>query len=135
MPRLPEPSQHASPSVAPPTVDAASQVRHAAGAQRFVVAGQPGPCPEGAPEDGLAAQMQRAWINLFDAMKAAGYEKRDLVKTTVCVTEGGHLNLYRSIRDRMLQGHAAASAYLHVPGLGAPNHLVEIEAEVMKPRT
>ncbi|KAB2919616.1 MAG: RidA family protein [Hyphomicrobiaceae bacterium] len=134
MPRLPEPPQPACSSVAPPPVDAASESARAAAARRFVVAGQPGPGPEGVPEDGLEAQMQRAWINLFDAMKAAGYEKCHLVKTTVCVTEGGHLNLYRTIRDRMLQGHPAPSAYLHVPGLGAPNHLVEIEAEVMKPK-
>jgi 2-iminobutanoate/2-iminopropanoate deaminase len=102
--------------------------------ERRVVVGQPGKADD-SPGDGLEAQMQRAWLNLFDALKAAGYEKRHLVKTTVCVTEGGQLNLFRAVRDRMMRGHTAASAYLHVGALGAPAHLVEIEGEVIKART
>jgi enamine deaminase RidA (YjgF/YER057c/UK114 family) len=102
-------------------------------AQRFVVPGQLGVRPDGTLEDGLEAQMQRAWLNLFDAMKAAGFEKHHLVKTTVCVTEGGQIQLYRAVRDRMLQGHVAACAYSHVPALGAPGRLVEIEGEAVKP--
>ena len=102
--------------------------------ERRVVLGGPGR-PDGGPEEGLEAQMQRAWINLFDAIKAAGYEKRHLVKTTVCVTEGGQLKLFRTVRDRMMRGQVAASAYLHVGALGAPAHLVEIEGEVVKART
>jgi 2-iminobutanoate/2-iminopropanoate deaminase len=101
------------------------------GPERRVVLGQPGVL-DGAPVDGLEAQMQSAWINLFDAIKAAGYEKRDLVKTTVCVTEGGQMKLYRAVRDRMMRGHVAASAYLHVANLAAPAHLVEIEGEVVR---
>ena len=103
----------------------------ATGADRYVVRGQPAK-HDGAPEEGMEAQMQRAWIDLFDAIKAAGYERRHLVKTTVCVTEGGHLKLFRSVRDRMMQGHIAASAYLHVAGFGAPAHLVEIEGELVR---
>lgn len=98
-----------------------------------VVKGQPG----GPAEDGMEAQMQRAWLDLFDAVKAAGYDKRDLVKTTVSVTEGGHFKLFRAVRDRMMRGHMAASAYLHVAGVGSPACLVEIEGELIKagPRT
>ncbi len=103
----------------------------ATGAERRVVLGQPAK-HDGAPEEGMEAQMRRAWIDLFDAIKAAGYEKRHLVKTTVCVTEGGHLKLFRAVRDRMMCGHVAASAYLHVGGLGAPTHLVEIEGELVR---
>ena len=107
----------------------------AAGAERRVVLGTPGTRPDNEPGERLEAQMQRAWINLFDAMKAAGYEKRHLVKTTVCVTEGGQLKLFRAVRDRMMRGHVAASAYLHVGALGASAHLVEVEGEVVKART
>jgi 2-iminobutanoate/2-iminopropanoate deaminase len=96
--------------------------------QRRVILGQ----PDGAPGDGLEAQMQRAWHNLFEAIKAAGYEKRHLVKTTVCVTEGGHFKLFRAMRDRMMGGHAAPSAYLHVSGLDAAGRLVEIEGELVR---
>ena len=98
---------------------------------RRVVRGRPAK-PDAAPDEGMEAQMQRAWIDLFDAIKDAGYEKRHLVKTTVCVTEGGHLKLFRAVRDRMMRGHITASAYLHVAGLGAPAHLVEIEGELVR---
>ena len=39
---------------------------------------------------------------------------------------------FRAVRDRMMRGHVAASAYLHVAGLGAPAHLVEIEGELVR---
>jgi enamine deaminase RidA (YjgF/YER057c/UK114 family) len=100
-------------------------------AERFVVVGQPA-TTDGALEEGLEAQMRSAWISLFDAIKAAGYEKCHLVKTTVCVTEGGQHKLYRAIRDRMMRGHTAPSAYLHVSNLDAPAHLVQIEGEVVR---
>jgi hypothetical protein len=32
----------------------------------------------------------------------------------------------------MMRGHVAPSAYLHVAGLGAPVHLVEIEGELVR---
>jgi len=103
----------------------------ATGTERRVVRGRPAK-PDAALDECMEVQMQRAWIDLFDAIKAAGYEKRHLVKTTVCVTEGGHLKLFRAVRDRMMRGHVAASAYLHVAGLGAPTHLVEIEGELVR---
>ena len=101
------------------------------GPERRVVRGRPAK-PDAALDEGMEVQMQRAWIDLFEAIKAAGYEKRHLVKTTVCVTEGGHLKLFRAVRDRMMRGHVTASAYLHVAGIGAPAHLVEIEGELVR---
>jgi enamine deaminase RidA (YjgF/YER057c/UK114 family) len=103
----------------------------AAASERRVVRGRPAKL-DAATDDGMEAQMQRAWMDLFDAIKDAGYERRHLVKTTVCVTEGGHLKLFRAVRDRMMRGHIVASAYLHVAGLGAPTHLVEIEGELVR---
>lgn len=99
--------------------------------ERRVVRAEPAR-PNGETDAGLEAQMQRAWLNLFDAIEAAGYCKRDLVKTTVCVTEGGQLKLFRAVRDRMMCGHVVASAYLHVADLAAPAHLVEIEGELVR---
>lgn len=103
----------------------------ATGPERHVVRGRPAK-PDAALDECMEVQMQRAWMDLFEAIKAAGYEKRHLVKTTVCVTEGGHLKLFRAVRDRMMRGHRAASAYLHVGGFGAPTHLVEIEGELVR---
>jgi enamine deaminase RidA (YjgF/YER057c/UK114 family) len=100
--------------------------------RRFVAPGEPSVRPDGTLDGGLEAQMQSAWTKLFDLMGAAGYEKRHLVKTTVLVTEGGNLHLYRAVRDRMLGAHTAASSYLHVEGPGAPSNLVEIEGVAVK---
>jgi enamine deaminase RidA (YjgF/YER057c/UK114 family) len=119
------PSQRAS------AVSSDVRADDAAAPERRVVRGRPAK-PDTAPDEGMEAQMQRAWIDLFDAIKDAGYERRHLVKTTVCVTEGGHLKLFRAVRDRMMRGHVVASAYLHVAGLGAPTHLVEIEGELVR---
>jgi 2-iminobutanoate/2-iminopropanoate deaminase len=101
-------------------------------ARRFVVAGEPTRRPDGTFDAGLEAQMQRAWCNLFDQMSAAGYERRHLLTTTVSVTQGGQLQLYRVVRDRMLAGHAAANSYLHVEMLARPGNLVEIEGVAAK---
>jgi enamine deaminase RidA (YjgF/YER057c/UK114 family) len=100
--------------------------------RRFVVPGEPNRRSDGSLDDGLEAQMRGAWTKLFALMRAEGYEKRDLVKATVLVTEGGNVGLFRSVRDRMLGGHTAASSYLHVEKLGASAGLVQIEGEVAK---
>jgi enamine deaminase RidA (YjgF/YER057c/UK114 family) len=125
----PEPS-HASSAASPDARSDATQPS-VTGPERRVVRGRPAK-PDAALDECMEVQMQRAWIDLFEAIKAAGYEKRHLVKTTVCVTEGGHLKLFRAVRDRMMRGHLVASAYLHVAGLGAPTHLVEIEGELVR---
>ena len=100
--------------------------------ERVVLYGEPGARPADARAEDLEALMQRAWTNLFEAMRKAGFERRHLVMTTVCVTEGGHFKLFRAVRDRMMGGHLAASAYLHMSGPGAPAHLVKIEGEVLR---
>ena len=102
--------------------------------ERVVLYGEPGARPADARAEDLEALMQRAWTNLFEAMRKAGFERRHLVMTTVCVTEGGQFKLYRAVRDRMMRGHLAASAYLHMTGPGAPAHLVKIEGEVIRAR-
>jgi enamine deaminase RidA (YjgF/YER057c/UK114 family) len=100
--------------------------------QRFVVLGEARVRPDGTIDDGLEAHMQRAWANLFEQMNAAGYEKRHLLKTTVSVTQGGQIKLYRAIRDHVLAGHCAAHTYLHVETLAAPGDVVQIEGEAQK---
>jgi enamine deaminase RidA (YjgF/YER057c/UK114 family) len=125
----PDPSK-ASPA-ASPDAQPDMTLPEATGPERRVVRGRPAKL-DAALDEGMEVQMQRAWIDLFEAIKAAGYEKRHLVMTTVCVTEGGHLKLFRAVRDRMMRGHVAASAYLHVAGIGAPTHLVEIEGELVR---
>jgi enamine deaminase RidA (YjgF/YER057c/UK114 family) len=100
--------------------------------RRFVARGRRGARPGATIEENLEAQMQEAWVGLFDAMRAAGFERHDLVEATVSVTHGGQQGLYRRVRDRMLKGHRVAAAYLHVGALASPAALVEIEGWVHK---
>jgi len=118
--------------IAKPTSKYAQGVLHGAGGQRLVISGQVGVRPDGSIEQGLEAQMERAWGNLFGVLKAAGFEKRHLVKITIFVTQPGVVAISRSVRDRMLDGHVCSSTYLQVAGLASPDYLVEIEAEAVK---
>ncbi len=115
-----------------PASQYAQAVLHAAGAQRLVISGQIGVDPDGRVEEGLEAQLERAWSNLFAVLRAAGFEKRHLVKITVFVTVPGAVAASRAARDRALDGHVCASTYLQVAGLASPDFLVEIEAEAVK---
>lgn len=110
----------------------AQAVVHGANAERITVSGQLGLKADGTAEQGLEAQMVRAFENLFLVLKAAGFDKRHLIKTTVFVTQPGQVQLYRSVRDRMMEGHLAANTYLVVAGLAMPQFLVEIEGEAVK---
>jgi enamine deaminase RidA (YjgF/YER057c/UK114 family) len=118
--------------IAKPASRYAQGVLHQAAAQRLVISGQVGVRPDGSVEQGLEAQIERAWNNLFAVLNAAGFEKRHLVKITTFVTVPDAVPASRSIRDRMLEGHVCASTYLQVAGLASPDFLVEIEAEAVK---
>lgn len=107
-------------------------VQHTQGGERLVVSGQLGLKPDGTLEEGMERQMERAWMNVFAVLNAAGFERTHLVKVTVFVTEPGQTALYRQVRDRMLDGHMCANTYLQIAGLAAPQFLVEIEAEAVK---
>lgn len=101
-------------------------------AERLIVSGQIGVNPDGQLADGMAAQMERCWLNIFGVLEAANMSKHNLVKITVFVTDSTATSLYREIRDRMLEGHAPAATYVVVSGLASPDFLVEIEAEAIK---
>ena len=100
--------------------------------RRFIVAGTPTLRADGTLDEGLEAQMQCAWLKLFAAMKAEGFEKHHLLNTTMCVTVGGQTRLYRLVRDRMLERRPVPCSYLHVDGLETAATLVEIEGEAAK---
>lgn len=104
-----------------------------AAGRRLIIAGQVGVNPDGSLAEGLEAQMERCWLNLFAILEAAGMTKRDLVKYTVYVTRPDITAAYREMRDRLLEGHAPPATYLVVAGLASPELLVEIEGEAVAP--
>ena len=118
--------------IAQPLSSYAQGVVHSAASQRLVISGQVGVRADRTVEEGLEAQMERAWNNVFAILRAAGFEKLHLVKATVFVTEPGKVGVFRDVRDRLLDGHVCAFTYLQVAGLASPQLLVEIEAEAVK---
>ena len=115
-----------------PPSNYAQGVVHAANAERLVVAGQLGLRPDGTPEEGLQDQMERAWSNVLGVMEAGGFDTKHLVRAIIYCTVPGQVQLYRRIRDMMLNGHLCACTYIEIAGLTSPEHLVEIEAEAVK---
>ena len=119
-------------TVVKPASNYAQAVVHAAAAERIVISGQLGLRPDGTLEDGLEAQMERAWSNLLGVMAAAGFVREQLIRATIYVTVPGQVGLYRKVRDRVLDGHRCANTYLEIAGLAAPEFLVEIEGEAVR---
>ncbi len=107
-------------------------VIHGAAVERIVISGQLGLCPDGTLEEGLEAQMERAWSNVFGVMAAGGFARESLLRATIYVTLPGQVALYRKVRDKMLAGHLCANTYIEISALVAPEFLVEIEAEAVK---
>ncbi len=107
-------------------------VVHRAQAERMVISGQLGVAPDGTLLEGVEAQMEQAWRNIFTIMAAEGFAKTSLVRATIYVTQAGQVAVYRRVRDRMLEGHLCANTYLEISGLAQPEFLVEIEAEAIK---
>ena len=115
-----------------PASNYAQAVVHAEAAERMLVAGQLGLRPDGSLEDGLEAQMERAWKNIFALLEAGGFGREQLVRATIYVTVPGQVALYRQVRDRMLAGHLCANTYIEISALASPEFLVEIEAEAVR---
>ncbi len=102
-----------------------------AGGERLIISGQIGANPDGSLANGLEAQMERTWLNIFAILDEAGMTKRNLAKITVFMVGDGHTAAYREVRDRMLNGHAPAATSLVVAGLASPEMLFEVEGEAV----
>ena len=119
-------------SVVRPASNYAQAVVHSAAAERMLISGQLGLRPDGSLEEGLEAQMERAWMNIFALLEAGGFKRQHLARATIYVTVPGQVGLYREVRDRMLAGHLCANTYIEISALASPEFLVEIEAEAVR---
>ncbi len=126
------PRFHNPPTVIAPASRYSQAAEHGTGGRRLVISGQLGIRPDGSLAEGLEAQMEVAWDNLFAILRHAGMEVTDLVKATVFVTVPGSVGPYRAVRDRKLSGHAPACTYLEIAGLARPEFLAEIEGEAVR---
>jgi enamine deaminase RidA (YjgF/YER057c/UK114 family) len=97
----------------------------------LVISGQVGITAEGRVLDGMEAQLRQCWANLLTVLAAAGFEKKQLVKTVIYVTQPGQVALSRRIRDEALEGLPTASTFIQCAGLASPELLCEVEGEAV----
>ena len=122
------PIRHNPTAVAPPFSAYSHAVEVASGARWLHVSGQVGVQPDGSVPAEPGAQMEQAWRNVLDVVKAAGMGPQDLVKVTAYLTRPEDTALFREVRDTLLDGARPASTLIIVVGLAHPDWLVEIEA-------
>ena len=83
------------------------------------------------PQD-FAEQCKLAWTNLFNVLRSAGMERKDLVKLTVFMLRESDLPAFREVRDRFLEGWHPATTLVFVRALARPQWLIEIEGIAAK---
>lgn len=100
------------------------------GAQRrLVISGQVGVTADGTLIENPTGQIAQALANLRAILEAHAMGPRNVVKTTVFLTDRELLGPYRAAREAFFGDHHAASTLLFVSGLYDPRLQVEIEAE------
>lgn len=119
-------------TVVKPASNYAQAVHVPGGGERLIISGQIGIRPDGTIVDGLEAQLEQSWANIFALLDAAGFAKTDLVRVFIYVAVPGQVSVYREVRDRVFDGHLCANTYLEISGLASPELLCEIEAEAWK---
>ena len=101
-------------------------------ARWLYVSGQVGVGPDGRLADSPEGQIERAFRNVLAVVEDAGMGPRDIVKVTTFLTRPDDVQLYREVRDRVLQGATPTSTLLIVAGLARKEWLVEVEAVAAK---
>ncbi|MBM3567622.1 MAG: RidA family protein [Alphaproteobacteria bacterium] len=101
-------------------------------ARWLYVSGQVGVGLDGKMRDGIEAQCEQAWRNLFAIVEAAGMNKSDLVRVNSYLVDARDVAVFRTVRDRLLAPTRAASTLVVVRALASPQWLVEIEAVAAK---
>ena len=97
-----------------------------AGARWLHLSGQIGVNPDGTRAEGIEAQMERAWLNVFANLESAGMGPENMVKIIVYLVDREYVPVYREARDRML-GDAEPASTVVIADLVHPDLLVEID--------
>jgi enamine deaminase RidA (YjgF/YER057c/UK114 family) len=89
----------------------------------------------GAPGD-FRAQAEQTFINLKNALAAAGAGFEHVVKLNNYLVDMAHLGIFREVRDRHIDVSAPpASTTIAISGLARPGALIEVEAVAVVPET
>lgn len=120
-----------TPRAPPPFSNYSQAVETPANTRIVHVSGQVGISLSGELPDDPERQHELAWENVFAILDAAGMDKTDIVDVLGIVNDHDQVSLYRTVRDRMLEGHTCASTML-VCGLADPDWKVEIAVKAAK---
>ncbi len=82
--------------------------------------------PDGTVPQSLHDQTERVWANIVSILTEAEMTVRDIVSITTYVIDGENLPEVMTVRDRVLDGHRAASTLVTVPALARPVWRIEI---------
>ena len=115
----------------PPFSDYCQAVETTDNVRWLHVSGQVGNNIDGQLDEGVEAQCEAAWSNVFAILEAGGMEKTDIVDVLAIVADYEGVPAYRTVRDRMLAGHKCCSTML-VCGLASPEWKVEIAVKAAR---
>ncbi len=81
----------------------------------------------------VEAQTHQVYANLQAILEELGGSLEDIVKLTTYLTDRGHLEAFRRVRNRFFRDPFPPNTLLFVSGLAHPDYLVEIEAVAFLP--
>ena len=93
------------------------------------ISGQAGAADDGdIVAGGFTAQAEQAFANLRRALEAGGSGLGKVIKTTIFVTDSGHLDELVGFRRKFFSAPYPAETVVEVKGLYDPRAMIEIEA-------
>jgi len=104
------------------------QVEISGNERLLVLSGQVGMREDGTVPENPLEQMELAFDNILNNLRAANMDMQDIIKLTYFVVGEIDTAKRREIITAKLQGHKPCSTFLYVAGLASPAYKVEIEA-------
>jgi len=96
------------------------------------IAGQVARDQNGAIPEGIEAQAEQTWSNVFAVMKEAGMDAHDLVEVNVYLINRADNAGFDKIRSKFLGTAKPASTKIYLSGLSEPRLLCEVQARAAK---
>lgn len=119
-------------SVATPSSNFTQAIALAPAAKRLLISGQVGADRSGKVAQGIEAQTEQVFDNIFAILEAAQMQPSDIVKIVTYVVGREYLDGMRGVRKRRLGNVMPTSTLVIVAGLANPDYLIEIEVEAVR---
>lgn len=114
------------PTIAPPAANYAHAILSEQPSRWLHTSGVVPIAPDGSVPADLGEQAEVVWTNIVAMLDDADMSPSDIVSVTTYVVVGEPLGPVMAARDRVLDGHRAASTLVTVPALARPEWRMEI---------